>query len=301
MHELPALGVNVDRARVAVRPAVADAQHEIGRQQRRIAVTVAGLQADHPDHQRVIVRNCAPAHQRGNDRHAGDLGEFDQQRRCVGIDDAAARHDQRTLGIVEHAQRFVDLRPGRPGLVDRQRFVGLIIELDLRHLDVERQVDQHGSGTAGAHQVKCLLEDARDQRRLAYRHRPLGDRFRNRLDVHRLKIFLVQPRSWRLSGDAENGDRVCLRGIQTGDHVRSRRARRADANADVPGPRPRVAFGHVRRALHVAGEHMRNAPAALHRGVQRVDRGARNPECVLDAFPFHHAHGRFSRRHFRHG
>jgi hypothetical protein len=46
---------------------------------------------------------------------------------------------------------------------------------------------------------------------------------------------------------------------------------------------------------------MRDAPAALHRGVQRVDRGTRNPECVLDALTFHHLHGCFCRSHFRHG
>ena len=50
VHKLAALGVHLNRARVTVGPAVADTQYEIGRQHCRIAVAVAGLQTDHPDH-----------------------------------------------------------------------------------------------------------------------------------------------------------------------------------------------------------------------------------------------------------
>ena len=38
----------------------------------------------------------------GIDRHAGELGELDQQVGGVGVDDAAARDDQRPLGRVQH-------------------------------------------------------------------------------------------------------------------------------------------------------------------------------------------------------
>src|SRR3546814_8119104 len=95
VHELAVLGVDLDGARVAVGPAVADAEHEVGPEKGGVAVAVAGLQADHAGHQRVVVGNGAPAHQGGNDRHAGDLGEVDQQGRRVGIDDAAAGDNQR--------------------------------------------------------------------------------------------------------------------------------------------------------------------------------------------------------------
>ena len=47
--------------------------------QRGVAVAVAGLQADHAGHQRMVVGDRAPAHQRRDHRHAGDLGELDQQ------------------------------------------------------------------------------------------------------------------------------------------------------------------------------------------------------------------------------
>ena len=54
-------------------------------------------------------------------------------------------------------------RGGR--LVDRQRLVGFVVELDLGHLHVDRQIDQHRAGPARAHDVERLLEHPRHQRR----------------------------------------------------------------------------------------------------------------------------------------
>ena len=110
MHELAALRVHIDRAGVAVGPAIADAEHEIRGQHRGIAVAVRSLQPDHPRHQRMVIGDGAPAHQCRNDRHAGDLGELHQQVRGIGVDDAAAGHDQRPFGLVEHHHRLLDLR-----------------------------------------------------------------------------------------------------------------------------------------------------------------------------------------------
>jgi hypothetical protein len=101
------------------------------------------------------------------------------------------------------------LRRGR-GLVDGQRLVGVDVELDLGHLHVERQVDQHRARAARAHQVKGLLEGARHLRRLAHGDAPLGDRLGDGFDVHGLEVFLVQPRARRLAGDAQDGDAVGL-------------------------------------------------------------------------------------------
>ena len=109
MDELLALGVGLDRAGVAVGPAVADAEDEIGLQHGRVAVAVRGLQPAHAGHQPVVVGDRAPAHQRRDDRNAGDLGEFDQQIGRVGVDDAAAGDDQRLLRRVQHRQRLLGL------------------------------------------------------------------------------------------------------------------------------------------------------------------------------------------------
>ena len=85
VHELAALRVDVDRARVAVGPAIADAEREVGREHRRVAVAMAGLQADHAGHQRMVVGNRAPAHQRRDHRHAGE-----SRRTATSRSDASA-------------------------------------------------------------------------------------------------------------------------------------------------------------------------------------------------------------------
>ena len=143
VDELAALAVDLGAAGVAVGPAVADAEHEVAGQHVGVAVAVAGLQAAHAGHQRMVVGNRAPAHQRGDHRHAGQLGKLHQQIGGVGIDDAAAGHDQRLVGRQQHRQRLLDLLAAGRRLVDRQRLVGVDVELDLGHHHVERQVDQH--------------------------------------------------------------------------------------------------------------------------------------------------------------
>ncbi len=284
-----------------VGPAIADAEREIGREHRRIAVAMAGLQADHAGHQRMVVGNRSPAHQRRDHGHAGDLGELDEEVRSVGIDDAAARDDERPLRVVQHRERLVDLRARRLGLVDRQRLVGVDVELDLGDLHVERQVDQHRARPPRAHQMESLLKRPRHLRRLAHGHRPLGDRLRDRLDVDGLEVLLVEPRARRLAGDAEDRNRVGLRRVEPGDHVGARRAGRSDAHADVAGGGSRVALGHVRGALDVAREDVRDAAAPLHGGVQRIDRRARHAERAGDAFLFEDEDGGVDCAHAGHG
>ena len=219
MDEGATLGVGLDRPGVPVGPAVADAEHEIGFQHGGIAVAMTGLQSDHSRHQAMVVGNGAPPHQRRHHRHVDDLGELQQQLGSIGVDDAAARDDQRTLRGVEHFHRLQDLLAGSDRLVDRQRLVGFFVELDFRQLHVDRQIDQHRTGTSRSHDVKRLAEHPRHQRRLAYGHRPLRHRFRDGFDIDGLKIFLVEPRAGRLAGDAQDRDRIRNRRIKPGDHV----------------------------------------------------------------------------------
>jgi hypothetical protein len=178
--------------------------------------------------------------------------------------------------------------------------VGVDVEFDLGQLHVDRQVDQHRSRPAGTHQVEGLLEGAGQLARLAHGVRPLGDGPGQRLDVHCLEIFLVQPRPRGLARDAQDRDAVGAGRVQPGDHVGAAGPGGADAHADVAGPGPRVALGHVRRTLDVAGQHVRDRLALAQGRVQRVDRGARDAERVRDAFLFHDQHRGHRRFHFRH-
>lgn len=78
----------------------------------------------------------------------------------AGHDDATARDDQRPLVRVRHPQGLVDLRAGRGRLVHGQRGVRVRVELDLRLLDVDGQIDQDRARPARTHELERLLEDA---------------------------------------------------------------------------------------------------------------------------------------------
>ena len=106
----------------------------------------------------MIVGDRAPAHQRRNDRDAGDFGKFGEQIGRIGIDDTTTGDDQRTVRRVQHGDRLFGLRPRRGRLIGLQRRVGIDIEFDFGQLHIDRQVDQHRTGTARPHQVKRLLE-----------------------------------------------------------------------------------------------------------------------------------------------
>lgn len=262
VHELAVLGVHVQLvAGVTVGPAVADAEDEVRLQERGVAVTRTGLLTDHAGVQLVVVRDRTPAHEGGNDRSVGQLGELDQQVRCVGVEDAATGDDQRALGLQQEPDRLLGLGAGRGRLVDRQRLVRLGVELDLRLLDVDRQVDEDGAGPTGAHQVERLLEDAGDLRGLQDGGRRLGDRLGDRGDVDGLEVLLVEVGDRRLARDAEDRDRVGDRRVETGDHVGAGGARRTDADTDVAGVGAGVSLSHVRGALDVAGERVPHAAA----------------------------------------
>ena len=171
------------------------------------------------------------------------------------------------MRLRQQCHRFLDLRARRRGLVHRQRRVRFDIELDLAHLHVEWKIDQHRSRPAGAHQMERLLEHARHERRFAHRDGPFRHRLGDRLDVDRLKVFLVESRARRLARDAKNGDRVRPRRVQPGDHVGSRGSGRADAYADVARSCARVALRHVRSALDVTRQHVTDATNGAHRGI----------------------------------
>jgi hypothetical protein len=301
MYEFAAFRIGRDVAGMAVGPAVADAEDEVGGKQRRIAITMRGLQAAHAGHQRVVVGNGAPTHQGWNDRNAGDLGELDEQVRGIRIDDAAAGDDQRPFGRVQHRDRLFGLRAGRGRLVGRKRRIGLRIEFDLGKLDVDGQVDQHRTGSARTHQVERLLEDEGDERRLLHGDGPLGDRRGYGGDIDGLKILLVEARPRRLAGDAEDRDRIRRGRVEAGDHVGAGRPRGADTEAYIAVLRPCIALRHMRGAFDVAREDMADRSAPSQRRIKRIDRSTRHTESTVDPLLFQNMNCRIDGAHLGHG
>lgn len=254
-----------------------------------------------PAVQLVVVGQDAPAHQGRDDRRAGQLGEFDEEFGRVRVDDTAARDEQGAFGGVEETDRLLDLRPRRRRLVHRQRLVRLRVELDLGELHVDRQVDQDRARAAGAHEVEGLLEDAGDLGRLQDRDGHLRHGGRDRRDVDGLEVLLVDHGGRGLARDAQDRDRVAVRGVEAGDHVGAYRARGADADTDVAGTGTGVALGHVRGALDMAGEGVVDATGCLERGVERVDRRTRDAERVADALALEDLDCRAGSGHTSHG
>ena len=80
---------------------------------------MAGLQPNHASHQTMIVRNCSPAHQRRNDRHASHFSKLNQKVRGIGVDDATAGDDKGALSLRQHIQGLFYLRAGGARLVHR--------------------------------------------------------------------------------------------------------------------------------------------------------------------------------------
>ena len=145
--------------------------------------------------------------------------------------------------------------------------------------------------------MEGLLEDARHEPGLARHDRPFGDGLGDLGDLDGLEVLLVEPGARRLAGDAEDGDRIRGGGIEAGDHVGAGGAGRADANPDVAGAGAREALGHVRRALHVAREHVADGVSRPQRRVERIDGRAGNAEGLGDAFFLHHENRGGRRRH----
>ena len=148
--------------------------------------------------------------------------------------------------------------------------------------------------------MESLLEHAGNLRRFAHSHRPLGDRFGDGLDVHGLEVFLVQARARCLARDAQDRDGIGLRRVQPGDHVGARRTGGANTHPNVACNCPRVAFGHMGSALHVAGENVADGALFAQCSIKRIDGGAGYAEGLRYALFLHDPYSGFDCPHFCH-
>ena len=130
--------------------AAADADDEIGFEEGLVAHGAADLDAGVSGAERVIVGQAALAHVGHDDRDLQVFGQLAEFGRRVGEDDAAAQNHDGSLALHDHVHGLADgLRLGnRPGPGKRAVFGGIVIDID--HLHVERQVDEHRAGTSAA-------------------------------------------------------------------------------------------------------------------------------------------------------
>ena len=141
------LRVHRERRRVAG-DAVVEARterHEQVRLLHRGDRGVVAVHARHAEAERVLVRQRAPAHQRRDDRDAGELGELAQLLRRARVEDAAAGVDDGLPRVGDQPRRFLDL----PRVALHVRLVAGQVDL-LGPVPLHRRVRRCPSGSRRA-------------------------------------------------------------------------------------------------------------------------------------------------------
>ena len=279
----------VDAAGDAVVEARADAQHHVAVVHRPVRL-VGAVHAEHAEPLRVGGRKCAEPHQGRGDRKAGEPRELAQQmaRLLAGIDDAAARIDDRLLGVGQHLDRGLDLVEVAFDL----RLVAFHLHglrPDIRaggELHVLRDVDHHRARPAVRRDVERLVQHAREIVHALHEIIVLGAGPRDADRVAFLERVVADQVRRHLSGDADERDRVHQRVGQPGHRVGGARPGRHQHAADLAG-RARIAFRRMHRALLVAHQDVAQLLLLEHGVVDRQDRAAGVAEDVLDPLVDH--------------
>jgi hypothetical protein len=286
--DLPRLDVDLDEpAALPVGLEVAqprpDGQHEVARQQCGLGPVLRRLGGvrDEPGcagEQGVVLGERASGHGRDLDRNLQVLGELAQLVRGARADHPGPGEDDRASGLEQQLHCGVDRLLPRPGHVDGQRGVERGVVGAPAALEVGREVDQHGSGAAGAGEAERLAENPRRPRRLVEPHGPLGDGPGDLCDVH--------GPVHRLPGDADDRDGVGERRGEARDHVGAGEAGGPDRHSDLAGGScPPV--GGVRAALRVPHRDVLHA-ALPQRGVEGEERRVGDAEHGVGALRREH-------------
>ena len=232
----------------------------------------------------VRLRERALRHQRRDDRELPQLRERAKLVAGLGVDRPAADVEHGPLRVGDRLRRRshllrVHARGRAPaGQVDLVR----IAEVELRLLDVARNVDEHRAAAPRAGDVERGLDRVRQLLHVLDEPRVLDDRDRDAGDVALLEGVGADQVRAHLPRDADERRRVHP-GVGDRRH-QVRRARPGGGERDADAARrARVALRHVAGALLVAGEHVPDRRAARERVVGRQDRAAGDAEHGLDA------------------
>ena len=239
------------------------------------------VHAGHAEVLRVAVRERAAGHQRGDDRHPGELREHPQLAGRAGADRAAADVQHRATGLEDQPGRLADLLGVRlgHGPVAGQVQLGGPPERRHRLQRGLRDVDEDRSGAPGGGDVERLRHRARDVGGIRDEEVVLRDRHRDAADVGLLEGVGPDHRRAHLPGDRDHRHRVHVRVRDRRHEVRRAGARGGHADAHLAGGGG-VPLGGVAGALLVADEDVPDR--GVHEGVvRREDGAARDAEDVL--------------------
>ncbi len=170
----------------------------------------------------------------------------------------------------------------RSGPGERAVFGGIVI--DIGHLHVKRQIDEHRSGTSAASRAEGLAHDFRHLGRIGDAPGLLGDGLADLRDIDALEGFLAEQSDIGIARNGDQRNRIGVRRVQTGDKVRCPWSGGANRQGQLAGS-AEIAVGGMHRALFVPGNVMLNL-RVLQVPVYRIDRGAGNAERSLNALVF---------------
>jgi hypothetical protein len=232
----------------------------------------------------VAVRQAALAHQRHDGRQATGLDELEQLGARVGVEDAAARVDDRLPRLGDRLRGLADLPLVHLRRRPPARQVDLvgIDEVELRLLHVLRDVDEHRAGTPRPRDVERVLHHLRQLAHVLHEPGVLDDRQRDAGRVGLLEGVGADQVRVDLPGDRDERSRVHPGVGDRGDEVRRAGAGGCDRDTGPAGG-ARVSLSHVAGALFVAGEDVPDGRAAGDCVVGRQDGAARDAEHHLDA------------------
>ncbi len=220
---------------------------------------VGAVHAEHAEPLLVGRGIGAQAHQRRRDREARKAHELAQQLAGLGagIDDAAAGVENGTLGVGQQFHRLAHgrllrLQLGTVGLVGDVRRADVVAG---RELDVLRDIDDHGAGTARARDMERLVQHARQVVHVLHQPVVLGAGTRDADGIAFLERVVADQVRRHLAGDADQRNGIHQGVGQAGNGVRRARAGSDEDDADLAGG-ARIALGCMHRAAFLADENV---------------------------------------------
>ncbi len=235
--------------------------------------------------------NAAFGHIRCNDRHLHHFGEFNAKIRGVGQDDTSPHDESRCFCFIDHSDCFLDFFFVRVRVVIGQRLVVFHIIVDFCHLDVQRQVHQHGARFSGLCQHKGFLHDINNRIGLGYAKCSFCDRFANFGNIDALEGIFAELGGDGLPGDRQQGNGINVGGVDSSDKIRCAGTRSAKSYSHFAAG-PVIAIGRMYGGFLVTHAVVFDAGQTklLIYGIYPC---ARNPKGIRNTFLFQYLDDNF--------
>ncbi len=226
------------------------------------------------------------------------LGELAELGKGAGGDGAAARNQERTLGVEEEIGGRCD-QPGVGGGPLRRARGHVPCRGDVGIEQVARDVDQHRPRPPATCDPECLADGVGDLLGAVDPYRPLGHRSEDAVGID-----LLGRAPMRVEGGASPGDRNDRQrsDVGLGNTREEVRAARACGHEADPGlaRQLRVRGRHARRRLLVSNEDVLDLGRVIERVVDGEDVAARQAEDEAHAFRTQDVDNRTTRLHRLH-